>query len=279
MTLVRTGDRDGLGSDHAPAYYVASVGRVLTLIEAFSDRSQLTVSEAASVLHVSPSTAHRLLRMLVHHNFVVQGDHRVYYRGRAMDAIGTAVAPGADIIAIAKPHLIALQRDLRATTHLVALEGTGARFLAASERRDDGERLSVRSHVGWLLPAYTTAGGKALLARLSGELLQSLFPDGVPITRNGRIQSVRQLRTELRLTRQREYGRSVHEAHHDIVSLGVALPTEIPISTFAVSAAWNAAAFAGVDEAYAVSALGSTARDILDECVQNDIRLDALLRH
>ena len=66
-----------------PAYHIASVGRALALITAFSETEVLTVSGAAALLDVAPSTAHRLLQMLVLHGFAQQGERRSYVRGAA----------------------------------------------------------------------------------------------------------------------------------------------------------------------------------------------------
>ena len=178
-----------------PAYHIASVGRVLTLLKAFADRQQLTVSEAAHLLGVAPSTAHRMLQMLVFHGFATHTDDHTYHRGPAIAALAAGVRR-TEMGSVVKPRLIALRDDLPGgTVHLITLEGNGGRFVAGVQSRMD-PGLAI-SRVGWLLPAHTLAGGRSLLAHLPPREIDSLYPDGLPLTRYARVKSVRQLSSVL----------------------------------------------------------------------------------
>lgn len=247
--------------DAEPAYHIASVGRALTLLSAFSQRHQLTVSEAAELLGVAPSTAHRLLQMLIHHRYVVQGDRRVYVKGPAMQSLAAGSFPGEDIHAVAMSRLTPLRDTLLGTASLLTLEGNGARFLVCAEWRDKAE-IAV-SRVGWLLPAHVLAAGKAMLASLSTAKIDSLYPDGVPITRFGRVYSMAQLHRELRDIRSRGYARS-SEAHEDVYSLGVALPMGAGSQAMAVSVAWDATRLPAAQEQEAMRLMRSTAQELAD---------------
>lgn len=220
----------------APAYQISSVGRALTLLTEISDRPQILVSEAAALLGTSPSTAHRILQMLVHHGYVEQGEHRAYRRGPAMSRLSDGRAAPASPAAIARPHVLAARAQLRGTVHLVALEGNGARFLAGAEQAFASPEAKLR--LGWLLPAHVVAGGKALLAELSQESLTLLYPGGVPLTRSGRIQSLGQLRRELTEVRRAGYARSVNEAVDGVTALGVAVPVVAGGPRLALSIGW-----------------------------------------
>lgn len=247
--------------DTEPVYHIASVGRALTLLSAFSQRHQLTVSEAAELLGVAPSTAHRLLQMLIHHGYVVQGDRRVYVRGPAMQSLASGSSRGEDLQAITTPLLTLLRDALRGTASLLTLEGNGARFLVCAEWRDKTE-IAV-SRVGWLLPAHTLAAGKAMLASLSTAKIDALYPDGVPITRFSRVYSMAQLHRELRDIRSRGYARS-REAHEDVHSIGVVLPMGAGSPAMAVSLAWDASRFPVAQEQEATQLMRSTAQELAD---------------
>ena len=254
-------DRAGMDQreDELPAYYIASVGRALTLLAAFTERSKLTVSEAAELLDVAPSTAHRLLQMLLFHGYVEQGDRRVYVRGPRLDAMAPPSARPRDVESVVLPHLRRLRDELRGSAILLALEGNGARFVTGVEWRDETRIASVR--VGWLLPAHTLAGGKAMLAGLSSAHLTALFPDGLPVTRYGRINTLAQLQAELRDVRARGYARS-REAHENVRALGVALQMPANAAPAAISVAWSDRRFPARHEAEVVTALRTIARDI-----------------
>src|SRR5437763_16212817 len=67
-----------------PAYPIASVDRALRLLLLVAQRSRLRLSEASEALGVAPSTAHRLLAMLVFHDLVRQEDRYAYVPGPAL---------------------------------------------------------------------------------------------------------------------------------------------------------------------------------------------------
>lgn len=218
-----------------PAYHIASVGRVLTLLKAFADRQQLTVSEAAHLLGVAPSTAHRMLQMLVFHGFATHTDDHTYHRGPAIAALAAGVRR-TEMGSVVKPRLIALRDDLPGgTVHLITLEGNGGRFVAGVQSRID-PGLAI-SRVGWLLPAHTLAGGRSLLAHLPAREIDALYPDGLPLTRYARVKSVRQLSSVLDQVRGRGFAVS-REAHKNVCAVGVTVETEADAPTTAVSVSW-----------------------------------------
>ncbi|MFF5365357.1 IclR family transcriptional regulator [Streptomyces scabiei] len=255
----------GPDGGEAPAYHIASVGRALTLLSAFIERPQLTVSEAAGLLRVAPSTAHRLLQMLLHHRFVEQGERRVYVRGPALVSLTEAADRAPDVESVALPHLQRLRDELQGTAHLLALEGNGARFLTGVEWRDQTRIASSR--VGWLLPAHTLAGGKAMLARLSRAQTESLFPDGLPVTRYARVRTLPQLQAELADIRSRGYARS-REAHENVTAIGVALRLPPGTGPMALSVAWSDTRFPGRQEDHVVDALQAAVQKISLELAQ-----------
>lgn len=219
-----------------PAYRIASVGRALTLLDLVTQRSQIFVSEAAQALGTSPSTAHRILQMLVHHGYVIQGEHRSYMRGPAMDRMAGGRTAKVDL-RNARPLLYNLRDRLGATIHVVALEGNGARFVAGAEDRRNG--VTPGPQRGWLLPAHGVAGGKVLLARLTYESVELLYRGGLPLLGNNRIHSLAQLQRELRHVRHDGYARSLAEAQESFYSIAVPVPSRPGQQPLALSAGWG----------------------------------------
>jgi DNA-binding IclR family transcriptional regulator len=238
-----------------PAYYIGSVGRALTLLSAFGERSSLTVSEAAQLLRVAPSTAHRLLQMLMYHGFIVQGDRREYLRGPSLRSLSSDAEKVNGIQVAAEAPLRALHDAVSGTAHVLALEGNGARFLAGSGY-DDG---IARTRVGWLLPAHSLAGGQVLLAQLPSAQLESLYPDGLPPERDGSVLSLHDLQERLAKVRQRGYalGRT---AGRQVCAIGVAIPFhDRPARSMALSVGWPTAQFPLDDVPRTVRQLRATA--------------------
>src|SRR3954454_7612424 len=96
-----------------PDYAVDSVDRALQLIMLLQERDWLRITDAANALDVAPSTAHRLMAMLVYRGFALQDDQRRYCAGPALraDAAGSARTAAS----IARPHLEALALSVRET--------------------------------------------------------------------------------------------------------------------------------------------------------------------
>lgn len=254
-------DPDAAKRSGLPAYHIASVGRALSLLASFSDRDQLTVSEAAELLDVAPSTAHRLLQMLVFHGFAEQDDRRAYVRGPAIGALSSGSRPGAELETAVRPLLAELRDKLEGTVHLLSLEGNGARFGTGVAAYEEDRIASLRT--GWLLPAHTLAGGKALLAALDGEQIAALYPDGVPLTRHGRIRSMAQLHRRLGDIRERGFAVS-REAHRNVCAIGVAVPSVDGSTSMALSVAWPAEVFPLDDAQRALKRIRATARELAE---------------
>ena len=65
-----------------PSYALTSVDNALRLVQLLRDQGRLRVTDAAAELDVAPSTAHRLLGMLVYRGFAIQDDGRATFPGR-----------------------------------------------------------------------------------------------------------------------------------------------------------------------------------------------------
>jgi DNA-binding IclR family transcriptional regulator len=218
-----------------PAYPIASVDNALRLLLMFRDRKRLRLSEVAQALEVADSTAHRLLAMLIHHDFVQREDDlREYVAGPALLEIGLAAVRNLDIRTLARPILSDLAQQVNETVHLAQLEGGRIRYLVGAE---SGRALRVADRTGQLMPAHRTATGKALLAELTASQLDELFPtvasaqnaDGLTKRERG------QLDTEL--TRVREHGYATNlRGSDEIVSVATVVRDRRDIAIAAINA-------------------------------------------
>ncbi|WP_329457218.1 IclR family transcriptional regulator [Streptomyces sp. NBC_01497] len=227
------------GSD-GPAYPITSVDNALRLLLMFRDHKRLRLSEVAQALGVADSTAHRLLAMLIHHDFVRRDDTlRVYVTGPALLEIGLAAVRTLDIRNLAGPVLAELARQVDETVHLAQLEGGRIRYLAGAE---SGRALRVADRTGQLMAAPRTATGKALLAELTAGQLDELFPTlpasppGPATTADGLTAPERQeLDEELARVRERGYATNYREAE-EIVSVATVVRDRRDIAIAAINA-------------------------------------------
>lgn len=196
-----------------PAYAIESVDHALRLATVLQQDGPLGVSEAADLLGVSPSTAHRLLAMLVYRDFAEQGADRRYLAGAVLRQVDPLGLPVSRVREAALPHLRSLVAEVRETANLMVLAGAEARFVATAEC---DRVLRVGDRAGRALPAHLASGGKVLLAALSaGELAGRCADAGVDLPR---------LRRELGLVRRRGFAINDQLTETGVTAVGVAIP-------------------------------------------------------
>lgn len=205
---------------YRPGYPLGSVDRVLRLLVLLQRRGSLRVHEAARELCVAPSTAHRLLSMLLAHEFAVQDSTRAYRAGPAMTTVSATPSNDAQLRTSAHRHLDAMARATGESVHLMVLEGAGARFIDGVEGK---HALRVASRIGLTLPAHVTSGGKVLLAELSREQLGELYPRGLPLTPDAAGPDLNALIRELAAVRRRGYAVNAEESEQGVNAIGAAV--------------------------------------------------------
>ncbi|MEW2545807.1 IclR family transcriptional regulator [Streptomyces sp. NPDC047002] len=227
------------GAAAGPAYPIASVDNALRLLLMFRDHKRLRLSEAAEALGVADSTAHRLLAMLVHHDFARRDDSlRLYLAGPALLEIGLAAVRNLDIRHLARPVLAELAQQIDETVHLAQLEGGRIRYIAGAE---SGRDLRVADRTGQLMPAPRTATGKALLAELTTSQLDELFPADSSSPADGLTAAERAaLHEELAHVRERGYATN-HREPDEVVSVATVVRDRRDIAIAAINASAPAA--------------------------------------
>lgn len=154
-----------------PAYAIASVDHALRLAAILQMEERITVSEAASRLGVAPSTAHRLLAMLVYRDFAVHED-RAYRVGPVLSMASSSHSSIAQLREVALPHIEQLSQQFDETANVAVRTGTTLRFVATHQGQ---QVLRVGDRAGMVFPAHRVSGGLALLAELTDEEIVELY--------------------------------------------------------------------------------------------------------
>lgn len=219
---------------------VESVHRALVLLKVIIESGSIGVTEAAGMLEVNASTAQRLLATLVQDGFAAQGRDRKYTAGPALHSPGlaTRIPQLSDRL---RPALEALFDRVGETVHLSTLVGTRILHLDGIEARAHSIRFGLR--VGVWLPAHITSGGKALLADLSEDEVESRYSEIVTASR-GKSDAIdmTSLRTQLADVRASRIAWNLEESEPGIaamsISIGefgsqrIAMSIALPISRF-----------------------------------------------
>ncbi|NNN15006.1 MAG: IclR family transcriptional regulator [Acidimicrobiaceae bacterium] len=221
-------DRDGV---------VNAAEHALKLIEALADRRSLRVNEAAEIIGVVPSTAHRLLATLKKLGYAVQ-EHRgsPYLVGPTLQELALAASGGIDIRAAARPILEDLRSRLKETVNLMSLKGNEVHFLDSLE---GPQAVRVASRVGLVLPAHCSSGGKAILACLPiDELLRRYPGKNLKLRTPNTITTWDELEAELETVRHLGYALNQEEGDNGISAAGVSITdsTGRPVAAIAVAA-------------------------------------------
>jgi IclR family acetate operon transcriptional repressor len=191
-----------------PPYAIASVDSALHLAQLLQQEGSLSVSEAAELVGVARSTAHRLLAMLVYRDLAEQGQDRRYRPGPVLGP--RPIAPALALRRTALPHLQALVAQVDETASLQVRAGTDVRFVESVEC---SRALRVGDRSGKVLPAHKVAGGKALLALLPTNELAELYA--------GTDTDLGRLRKQLALVRRQGWAVNDQETEDDVSAVGV----------------------------------------------------------
>lgn len=215
-----------------------SVDNALWLLQIVGERPALRVAEAAELLGVARSTAHRLLSSLRRRGFVMQDRPNGAYRpGPALYEIGLAAVSRIDIREVARPVLEHLRDETQETASLAVLEGVTLRFLDCVE---SPRLVRVGNRTGVVRPAHATALGKAILAGLPRVELERRYPGGVlpPAATAAAITQMKELEAELDETRRRGFAMNWGESADGVSAIAIALRDTVgqPLAGLGVSA-------------------------------------------
>jgi DNA-binding IclR family transcriptional regulator len=212
-----------------------SVDNALQLLELMGERHVLRVAEAADLLGVARSTAHRLLSALRRRGFVMQDKPNGAYRpGPVLNEIGLAAIGRIDIRRVARPVLEDLRDQTRETVSLSLLEGRNVRFVDCVE---SPRAVRVGNRTGIVFPAHCTAGGKAILAALPPVELTRRYRDRELTARTrSSIADWDALERDLAQVREKGYAVNLEEGEPGVCAVATALrdPTGAPLGAIAV---------------------------------------------
>jgi IclR family acetate operon transcriptional repressor len=155
-----------------PTYSIEAVDNALLLLQLLRDGGALRLKDAAAELGVAPSTAHRLLAMLVYRGFAVQDENRRYVPGPSMGVGPAGLNWTRRLRTVAQPHMELLSGRINETVNLMIRVGTKVRFVATVESTNV---LRVGDRQGTVMPANKASGGKAMLAELELPMIEQLF--------------------------------------------------------------------------------------------------------
>ncbi|TSI12451.1 IclR family transcriptional regulator [Brevibacterium aurantiacum] len=219
-----------------PPYPIESVDKALRLLQLLRDGGGIRLTAAAQELQIAPSTAHRLMAMLIYRGFALQDDSRRYVAGPAlgMQAIG---APWLhDLRRRAQEPMEVLSSQLDETVNLVVRVGVNIRFLNTVEA---SRTLRIGDRSGTVIPAFGASSGKALLALEPEERLDMLYRGHASRLAGTELSDLEfeHFSRELANVRRLGYALSREETESGVGAIGVAVlnPQNKPVAGISIA--------------------------------------------
>jgi IclR family acetate operon transcriptional repressor len=154
--------------------FIQSLDRGLTILQTVATSKQpVNLSELSELLGVDRSSAFRLAQTLRRRGFLsTPAGRKDYILGSAMWTLSRQYDWSNMLVRVAHQELKALANGLNETAHLAIREGRNALFIDSVHAR---HVIVVAGQTGELVPLYSTAHGKALLADLEEKDLRTIF--------------------------------------------------------------------------------------------------------
>ncbi|MGI8393214.1 IclR family transcriptional regulator domain-containing protein [Leucobacter sp. W1038] len=153
----------GFGATPDSADFVQSLARGIGVIRAFdADHPELTLSDVARRVDISPAAARRFLRTLETLGYVRSDGRHFALTPRVLE-LGFSYLSALSLPEIMQPHLERLSRRVDESVSAAVLAGPDIVYVARVPTR---RIMSVRITIGTRFPAYATSLGRVLLAHL-----------------------------------------------------------------------------------------------------------------
>jgi DNA-binding IclR family transcriptional regulator len=163
-------------SEVSPSDFVKSSARTLDILVTIARMPRGgTLTEVSRTLEIPPSSLHGLISTMVQKGFLARhSDSRRYRLGGKVAALVAAYHAQVDLPSLAASQLDQLAGRTGETTSLSVLQGNEIVFI---DKRAGAGLVQVVNPVGTRLPAHATGSGKVMLAHLSQEELERLYPE------------------------------------------------------------------------------------------------------
>jgi len=184
---------------------MTSLLKAVSTLQCFSyDEPELGISDIVGKVEMPRTTVHRILSTLVRVGLLIRKNNTGKYRiGPALYTMGSLYLVTTDILSAAEPVTELLNELTGEAIKISVFDRGNVIVIKKEESRHD---FRYQHAVGSILPAYTSAMGKAFMSELSGMELESLYPNEIlkPLT-SKTIATKTELKEELKQVQSRGF--------------------------------------------------------------------------
>jgi DNA-binding IclR family transcriptional regulator len=199
---------------------VQVIARAASIMRALEDTATgLSLGEIALKVGLARSTVQRIVAALETEKLVVAASPAGRVRlGPTILRLAGSVRT--DFVALARPFLIELSKELHETVDLASIKGDHLVFI---DQVIGSQRLRTVSAVGETFPLTCTANGKAYLAELDDDTIEMLIGRSYKARTQHTITKLPQLLDDIRAVRRNGYAIDREEHTLGICAAGVAM--------------------------------------------------------
>ena len=195
-----------------------TVDRALDIMELLAKTGKpMTQVEICQALNMPKSSVHDLMHTLLERDFITYDNEQFKTFKLALHVfeIGMTVIENRNMVAVARPYLVELHKNVRETVFLAVENRNNIVYVDCAEERGV---MGGYINLGGTRPMYCSGLGKAILAAYNDpKKVQAILASGPPMktyTENT-ITTVTDLLKELELTRKRGYAIDNREVEPD----------------------------------------------------------------
>ena len=204
-------------NDKSQVQVIARAAAILRALE--NEALGLSLGQIAERVGLARSTVQRIIAALEIEKLVIQASPTGRMRlGPTILRLASSVRT--DFVALARPFLVELSKQLGETVDLSAIKKDQAVFV---DQITGPHRLRTVSVVGESYPLYCTANGKAYLAELDDDQVAELIGRKYQRRTKQTLTTFAQLAADLRLARQAGVAYDGEEHSLGVCAAGVAL--------------------------------------------------------
>lgn len=195
----------------------------------------LTLKDISEGIHSPKSTTLKILNTMSEQNLVWRTDDtKKYYFGTELIGYGQRALADFDISRIALPYLRELRDETEETVHLGIEQNNKVVYL---QKLESPQSVNLKSRIGGKLNLYSSAMGKALLAKKSyDELDEYLSKETLKPLTKYTVTSIADLYDQIETTRKNGYSVDDKENQDEVVCIGATLEKNgIVYGAFSVS--------------------------------------------
>ncbi len=195
---------------------VKALDKALSIFTLICTNDELSLKELEELSGLNRTTVYRILQSFIDWGYVEQNLANKKYRAslKILEMAGI-VLRRIDVVKVARPYLLRLRDESKESTCVAVLNGFNMVF---ADWEPSYYEAHVSGSVGKSIPAYCTGSGKAILAYLPKEDVNTLLEkhELKSYTQNT-ITDKDELKQDLEKTLTRGYGMSIEEFGSDVI--------------------------------------------------------------